>query len=80
MNIDKIFKTSKGDILYCLNEEKYFSVDPEAIFLALEEDKNSDRFPESVLAWDLEQDIKLCGGIYEMEECNIQLTKTNILS
>lgn len=80
MNIEKIFQTGGGDILYMLNNEKYFSTNPEAIFLALEEDKNSDKFPDSILAWDLEQDIKLLGGIYDVDEFKLKLTKTNYLS
>ena len=80
MNIEKVTQTKDGDILYRLNGEKYFSTNPEAIFSALEEDKNSDEIPDSILAWDLEQDIKLLGGIYDVDEFKLKLTKTNYLS
>ena len=73
-------QTKDGDILYRLNGEKYFSTNPKAIFSALEEDKNSDEIPDSILAWDLEQDIKLLGGIYDVDEFTLKLTQTNYLS
>ena len=80
MDIEKVMQTKDGDILYRLNREKYFSTNPKAIFFALEEDKNSDEIPDSILAWDLEQDIKLLGGIYDVDEFKLKLTKTNYLS
>ena len=73
-------QTKDGDILYLMNEKKYFSTSPEKIFKALEEDKNSDRFPDSLLAWDLEQHIKLLGGIHRVKEFNLVITKTEFLS